>query len=132
MKSRLRFNKIYFILSLLLLLTEIIIAIFIHDQFVRPIIGDFLVVILIYCFIKSFLNLSVIKTAIFVLLFSYVVEILQYFNTVEKLGLQNNNLASIIIGNAFSWIDIIAYTSGIVIIILIEITIVSYAKFKIK
>ncbi|WP_160166673.1 ribosomal maturation YjgA family protein [Arcticibacter svalbardensis] len=90
----LNFNKYYFIASVFLLIIEILIAIFAHDQIIRPYVGDLLVVILLYCFIKSFLNLPVTGTLIFVLLFSYLLETLQYFNLVQHLGLGNSRMNS--------------------------------------
>ena len=48
------FNKTYFLLALLLLLAEVLIALYLHDALIRPYGGDFLVVILLYCFVKSF------------------------------------------------------------------------------
>lgn len=120
MNHSLNFHPKYFILTILLLSIEICIALFVHDNFIRPYIGDVLVVILIYCFIKSFINLPPNITAIAVLLFSFVVETLQYFKVVNLLGLQNSKVASIIIGTSFAWQDIIAYIVGIAIVILAE------------
>ena len=117
MNHILKFQPKYFILTLLLLSIEICIALFVHDSYIRPYIGDVLVVILIYCFIKSFFNLPPNITAIAVLLFSFVVETLQYFKVVNLLGLQNSKVASIIIGTSFAWQDIIAYIAGIAIVI---------------
>jgi hypothetical protein len=97
-----------------------LIAAFIHDKIVRPYIGDVLVVILIYCFIKSFLNLKVLTAAFLVLLFSFSIETLQYFNLVEKLGLEHNKIAKIVIGSSFEWVDFIAYTLGILIVLTVE------------
>ena len=51
----LRFQKRYFIITILLFVVEIFIAVFIYDQFVHPYVGDYLVVILIYCFLRSFI-----------------------------------------------------------------------------
>lgn len=120
MNHSLNFHPKYFILTFLLLSIEICIALFVHDNFIRPYIGDVLVVILIYCFIKSFINLPPNITAIAVLLFSFIVETLQYFKVVNLLGLQNSKVASIIIGTSFAWQDIIAYIVGIAIVILAE------------
>ena len=86
----LKFNATYFRLASLIFTIEILIALYVHDTIIRPYIGDVLVVILIYCFIKSFLDIKVIPTAVFVLLFSFTIEFLQYLNIVEKLGLQNS------------------------------------------
>jgi hypothetical protein len=120
MNKLFRFNFTYFILTILLFATEIIIAVFIHDTIIRPYIGDLLVVILIYCFIRSFLNTPVLPTAIGVLLFSFVIETAQYFNIVHVLGLQEYRWAKIIIGSSFAWGDIACYISGIVLVVFIE------------
>ena len=122
MSSLLKFNKKYFIIAVGIFVIEVVIALFIHDKIIRPYIGDFLVVILIYCSVKSFLNTSVYPTALAVLLFSYVVEISQYFHLVNYLGLQNSKLARTIIGTSFEWTDLATYTTGIVVVILIEKT----------
>lgn len=116
----LKFSPFYAISTLLLFVTEVLIALFVHDQFIRPYVGDFLVVILIYCFVKSFLNTRVVPTALGVLVFAYTVELLQYFRIVEVLGLQHSRAARIIIGSAFEWQDMLAYTMGILIVVLVE------------
>ena len=120
LKFMLKFQYQYFILALLIFFVEVFIALFIHDEIIRPYVGDFLVVILIYCFLKSFINLSAWKIAVFVLLFSYTVETLQYYKIVEQIGLEHSKLARIIIGTSFSWVDIIAYSLGIIFVLLIE------------
>lgn len=48
------------------------------------------------------------------------VETLQYFNFIEFVGLEKSNIARIVMGTSFEWIDIVAYIVGIVIIITIE------------
>ena len=115
-----RLRKIYLFLTIALFIIEVLIALFVHDRYVRPYIGDFLVVILIYCFIRSFFNISVMAAAAATLLFAYVIEVLQYFKLVERLGLGNSKLARVIMGSSFEWIDIVAYTLGIAVVILVE------------
>ena len=115
-----KFSPFYAFSTLLLFITEVLIALFVHDQFIRPYIGDFLVVILIYCFVKSFLNTPVVPTALGVLVFAYTVELLQYFRIVEVLGLQHSRAARIIIGSSFEWQDILAYTLGVLAVVLVE------------
>lgn len=114
------FHRKYFWLAFLIFVIEVFIAIFIHDDFIRPYVGDFLVVILIYCFVRSFLHAPIVKTALAVLLFSYLVEISQYFSLVARLGLQNSRMANLILGNSFQWVDMVAYTLGIGLIIILE------------
>lgn len=116
----LRFNKTYFLLTILLFCTEVFIALFVHDNFIRPYFGDVLVVILIYCFIQTFFNLSKTKTAIYVLLFAFLIETLQYFNFITFLGLEKNKVAKTVIGNSFSFHDLLAYVVGILITLGIE------------
>lgn len=115
-----KFNKKYFILAIILLIVELIIGFYVHDQFIRPWGGDFLVVILLYCFVMCFLNISLYSAAIYVLIFSYIVEFLQYLHIVKFLGLQKSGAANIIIGNSFAWSDILAYTLGIALVLLLE------------
>lgn len=116
----LTFQKKYFFITVFLFIVEVLIAIYVHDDFIRPYGGDFLVVILIYTFVKAFLNISVLSACIGVLLFSYLTETLQYFKIVELLGLSHSNLAKIIIGTSFAWEDMIAYTLGILMVYFIE------------
>ena len=119
-KSLFQFQPIYGIISILLLWVEIMIALYVHDQIIRPHIGDFLVVMMLYSFVRAFLKASVWKTALAVLLFSYLVEISQYFHLVNRLGLQNSRLANILLGNTFEWLDLLAYTAGIALVIGLE------------
>lgn len=114
------FNKKYFVLTIFLFVIEVLIALYLHDEIIRPYIGDVLVVILLYCMIKSFFKLPVFTVAISVLIFSFCVEFLQYLNIVEILGLQNSRTARIIIGTSFSWIDILTYIVGICIVLIVE------------
>ena len=115
-----RFHKLYFLSALLLFVIEFIIGADVHDAVIRPYGGDFLVVILLYCLIKSFVNAPAFKTACSVLLFAYLVEISQYFHLVNLLGLQNSKIAKILLGTFFSFTDLLAYTLGILLVIIIE------------
>lgn len=114
------FNKTYFGFAILIFLIEVLIALFVNDAFVRPYLGDVLVVILIYCFLKSFLKVSVLPAVIFVLLFSFTIEFLQFLNIVEKLSLEKSKIARTVIGTSFSWIDLLTYIAGIAVVIVVE------------
>lgn len=81
-----RFNGWYISFTLLLFVVEVLIAVYVQDDFIRPYVGNFLVVILLYCFVRSFLQAPIIPVALAVLLFAYCIETLQYFNVVKKLG----------------------------------------------
>ncbi|WP_346293516.1 DUF2809 domain-containing protein [Sphaerothrix gracilis] len=115
-----RFKPYYFFWTVVLFLIELYIALFVRDSFIRFYIGDVLVVILIYAFIKTFFKFSTLTTAIGVLIFSFLVEVLQYFKIVEVLGLGSSSLAKTVIGTSFSWEDFIAYSAGFVILLCFE------------
>ena len=116
----LKFNKPYFRLASFIFSIEVLIALYVHDNIIRPYVGDVLVVILIYCFIKAFLDVKVISAAVFTLLFAFGVETLQYLNIVERFGLQDSKIARTVIGTSFSWMDILTYIVGIAIVLLAE------------
>ncbi|MEO7211976.1 DUF2809 domain-containing protein [Mucilaginibacter sp.] len=117
---KLKFNKYYFALAVLLFNAEVLIADFVHDSIIRPYGGDFLVVILVYCSIKAFLKSDLWVTAIGVLILSYVVEITQYYHLIYKLGWENSAIARNLMGTTFRWEDLLAYTLGMVLVVLIE------------
>lgn len=114
------FNLKYLILTVLIFVIEVCIALFVKDKIIRPFVGDVLVVILIYCFLRIFLNVKSWKVAIGVLLFAFLIEILQYFDYVKLLGLENNRILSVVMGRTFEWSDFVAYFVGFILIILSE------------
>lgn len=115
-----RFHKEYFGLTAGLFLIEVLIAMYVHDDFIRPYFGDYLVVILMYYFLRTFTNLGVKTTVLTVLMFSYLIEVLQYLNFVEWIGLGNSEIARTLIGTSFAWMDIAAYTTGSLAILWFE------------
>lgn len=125
---QLRFNKTYFLLFILIFIIEVLIALYVHDDFIRPYFGDVLVVILIYCFVKAFVNIRTLPLAIGVLLFSFVVETLQYFRFIELIGLQDVKLARVVIGTSFAWMDIWCYVAGFIVILIAEYLLLTNKK----
>jgi len=107
-------------ISLLLLIIEIFIASQMQDDFIRPYGGDFLAVILLYCIVKTFLNLPPWPVAGCVLLFSYFIEWLQYMKLADLLQLRSHSVARILLGDYFTWTDILTYTLGIFAVLVFE------------
>lgn len=116
----LQFNYRYFCIFFILLCVEVLIAIFIKEGFIRHTFGDFLVVIMLFYFIKSFLKTTSIYVAIVVFLISFSIEFLQYIHILEFLNIQHNKTLGIIFGTTFSISDLIAYSLGILTVFLIE------------
>lgn len=109
-----RNRKRYYILGfVVLLIVEIMIAKYSKDDFIRPYLGDFLVVILLYCFLMAIIRFSILKALIIVLLFSFAVEFFQMINIVKVMQYQPPEMVMIILGSSFSIWDLLAYTLGI-------------------
>lgn len=120
----------YLLLAFVLFLIELGIALIFDDKFVRPYLGDFLVVFFMYCFCQSFYKFNITRLSIYLLLFSTIIELLQYFKLINLLGFENNFLAKIILGNKFCFKDILLYTLAALIIIFIESRRAQKAKVK--
>lgn len=114
------FSFKYLFLTICLFFIELAIALFVKDTIIRPFVGDVLVVVLIYCFLRIFLRIDYWKIAFGVLLFACLIEIGQYFDYVKLLGLENNRILSIAMGRTFEWTDFLAYFTGFCLIILGE------------
>lgn len=116
----LRFHPGYFFLTLMFLSTEILIALFVNDHLIRPYLGDMLVVVLMYCFIRSFLKLNVNSAILMVLAIAFIVECMQYFNFLKLVGLESSAPVKLILGNTFSLEDLAMYLLGGFLIFIIE------------
>jgi Protein of unknown function (DUF2809) len=115
-----RINKKYIISFLILFIIEALIALFVHDNFIRPYIGDILVIILMYTFIRGVIDKKIKILPIYLFLFASFVEVMQYFKVIELLNLENNKVASIIMGTSFDIKDILCYFIGSMILIIYE------------
>jgi len=115
-----RFDLKLFVIFLLSFRVEVVIALFVKDRFIRPYGGDILVVMLMYFFFKSFIQIRPLWLVIGVVVFAYLVEIGQYFQLVEGLGMQDNIVMRTVIGSSFSWGDMVCYTIGGIICYLID------------
>ena len=102
----------YAIAFAVILLLEILIALFVRDAFIRPYGGDILVTILICCFVRVFFPTGVRLLPVYVFLFAALVEYGQYFDFVRLIGLADSAFFSILLGRSFSWIDILCYGAG--------------------
>jgi hypothetical protein len=104
----------------MLFLIEIFIGARVHDAFIRPYAGDFLVVILIYCMVRTCLRFGKAEVALGTLIFSYFVEWTQYWHLADHLHLGHHSIARILLGDYFSRVDLACYTFGILAVIVIE------------
>lgn len=115
-----KFNPRAFCWFLILFALEVAIALFVKDRLIRPLVGDVLVILLIFYFVRSLFPLPTVRLAIGTLMFAWAIEIAQYFQFVERLGLADNLVARVVLGTMFDWFDLVAYAIGAVIVVLIE------------
>lgn len=112
-----KFNLKYFLIFILIFIIEVCIAIYIKDNFIRPYFGDYLVIFLVYYFAISFINTNKNKIALGVLIFAFVVEIIQYFQILSYFNLEKNRILRVVAGNTFSFEDLLIYTLAFLTII---------------
>ncbi|MCW3167724.1 DUF2809 domain-containing protein [Chryseobacterium sp. 09-1422] len=115
-----KFNLKYFLLTTFIFLVEVLIATVLKNQFfIRAYLGDVIVVMLLYTLVKSFFIIDSTKLILGIFAFSCLVEFAQYFKLADKLGFPEGSLMYIVVGNSFSWIDIVCYGAGCLILYLI-------------
>ncbi|PLB18053.1 MAG: DUF2809 domain containing protein [Flavobacteriaceae bacterium FS1-H7996/R] len=74
-----------------------------------------------YCFFKSFIKGNHFYIAMGVLAFSFAIEFLQLVNILKPLNLQNSHSAKLILGSTFQFSDLVAYTLGIITVLIVEL-----------
>ncbi len=120
------------LIFVLLLCIEIIIAIFVHDNFVRPYLGDVIVVALIYFFLKIFIKKDIVLLPVYIFAFSFLTELIQYFDFLERLKLEDNRILNIIFGSTFDLKDILCYGIGCVLVFVYQYRDIDKRKSTIK
>lgn len=102
----------YLIAFAVLVLIEVLIAIYVHDAFIRPYVGDMLVVIVLYCLARVIIPEQCRWMPLWIFIFATVTEGLQYFKILRVLGVEDNTFLRILLGSTFDWKDIICYGMG--------------------
>ena len=102
----------YLIATIILLIIEVLIALYVHDDFIRPYVGVAIVVIVIYTFIRIFIPEKCRLLPLYIFIFAVVVEILQGIHIVNILGVEDNYFLRTLIGDSFDIKDILCYGVG--------------------
>ena len=97
---------------LLLLTVEICIAVFVHDRFIRPYVGDILVVGTLYAFVRVLFPSGLPWLPAGVTGFALLVEAGQAFGLVDLLGLGHIPFFRVLLGSTFDWADMVCYLIG--------------------
>lgn len=106
----------YALIFAMLVTAEVLIALFVHDAFIRPYIGDVLVVIVLYAAVRIIIPEGCRMLPLYIFLFASVVECLQYFNIADILGVAHIKFLRILIGAVFDIKDISCYGAGCILL----------------
>ena len=87
---------------------EVLIALFVHDEFVRPYLGDVLAVVCVYFLARIFLQSTPRYLSIFVTVFAFLVELVQLTPLSDVLP----SPLSVIVGGTFDIKDLLCYFVG--------------------
>ena len=114
------FRPGYAIAALAIFAVEVMIALFVRDDFIRPYVGDVLAVILVYSALRAVTRLAIAPALVLTLAIALAIELAQLFNLLDALGLRNNLVAATVLGGSFDWLDLAAYAAGLVIAAVVE------------
>ena len=119
-RSSLHFRQGYALATAILLLTEVLIALFVKDRFVRPYLGDTLAVALVYCALRATLDLRSLGAATLAIAVAVMIEFGQYFHVLRVVGLEGNLIARTVLGTGYEARDFFAYLAGAIGVLAIE------------
>lgn len=114
-------RSVFIIAAVTLFAIEVVIALFVRDAFIRPYIGDVLAVALVYAVLRAATPLSLRSALGITLAIAVMIEVAQAAKLLGALGLGENELARIIFGGSFDWLDLLAYAVGGIVIVLVEL-----------
>lgn len=111
---------LYLIAAIGLFAIEVLIALFVRDDFVRPYVGDVLAIGLVYTALRALTPLSFPLALALTLAIALAIEVAQALGLLGALGLADNEVARIVLGGVFDWHDLAAYAAGGTIIAALE------------
>ncbi|MBP3446282.1 MAG: DUF2809 domain-containing protein [Clostridia bacterium] len=114
MKKKVKLRISFLAVFVLLLAVEVLIALFVHDDFVRPYVGDMIVTVVVWSFLRIIFPDRFKLMSLYVMIFAILVEVGQYFHYTELLGITNPVLVTMM-GTSFAWADIACYAVGCVV-----------------
>ncbi len=110
---------IYIAAFLTFLAIEVCIALFVHDNFVRPYIGDVLAVVTVYCGARIVFPDKIKLLSLAVFAFASIVELVQLTGLSDVFG--EGSFLAILLGSTFDPVDLLCYGTGAVIALIWDI-----------
>ena len=114
------FRPAYALAAAILLVTEALIARFLHDPWIRPHGGDVLAVMLVYAALRTVTRLPRRGAALAGFAIGTAIELAQLVHVLDLIGAGGDPIARTVLGSAFDWSDIAAYGAGAVLSVVID------------
>lgn len=121
---------LYFIITSLVMIMGLLSRkfMFIFPKNIAPFIGDMFWAMMVYFgFRFLFPKLSLLKSFNIALIFSFGIEISQLYQANWINSIRKTTIGGLVLGHGFLWMDLISYTIGIIIAVIID-KVLSYAK----
>ena len=121
---------LYFIITSLVMIMGLLSRkfMFIFPKNIAPFIGDMFWAMMVYFGFRFLLpKLSLLKSFNIALIFSFGIEISQLYQSDWINTIRKTTIGGLVLGHGFLWMDLISYTIGIIIAVIID-KVLSYAK----
>ena len=102
---------LYALLFLLLLGAEIAIGMFVQDAFVRPYVGDILIIVLLCCLVRIAVPEKPVCLGLYMIFAGAAAELLQLIH-LDRLLHAEGTLLGVILGSTFDIMDLFCYAAG--------------------
>ena len=114
-------KRLYYLIKFIVLMViEVLIAVYVHDSFIRPYVGDILVMGVLYTLIRVIIPERFPYLPYLLFAFATIIEILQYFDFASILDFMDSMILRIVLGATFDLKDILCYAIGTFLIVIIN------------
>ncbi|MEQ1780755.1 MAG: DUF2809 domain-containing protein [Hyphomonadaceae bacterium] len=110
----------YAVAAIFLFAIEVLIALYVRDEFIRPYVGDMLAVALVYAALRAVTPMRLFPALVATLGIAFGIEFAQLFGAFTALGFADNQIARIVLGGVFDLKDLMAYSVAALLIAAVE------------
>ena len=114
---------LYFVITSLVMLMGLLSRkfMFIFPKNIAPFIGDMFWAMMVYFGFRFLLpKLALLKSFNIALIFSFAIEISQLYQSNWINTIRKTTIGGLVLGHGFLWMDLISYTIGIIIAVIID------------
>lgn len=114
---------LYFVITSLVMIMGLLSRkfMFIFPKNIAPFIGDMFWAMMVYFGFRFLLpKLALLKSFNIALIFSFAIEISQLYQSDWINTIRKTTIGGLVLGHGFLWMDLISYTIGIIIAVIID------------